>query len=471
MLNKYKDLLLNQRNIYPFYVLLILVATSLLLPDTALTYLDKWGKFDESLGHGYLIFAVVIFELFRSSSNFTVSKVESKHYLIFVILLLAIFHEVSAFWGVLIFQQFSFYLIWLVAIAYILGVNYLKRIYFPLMFFLFAVPFWEFSNAFFLDLTTQAVTLLLSFSDLPIFIHENFIETPYGMIVVAEGCSGIRYFEIGFALSVYAVQGERLPLRFKLFVIFTGIALSIITNWIRVIGLVYIGYWTEMTSNLMKDHETYGFILFFIVISGVIIVINYLRSRYSLANTSNLEESPKVKIPFPTINVLTKSIAIGMAIILVNALFLKQLPINYHSKQPLIDDGQLFPILNKAGSFNEEQRNINYQGEKCKFIIRTYNFETPGSNVLPYDDILNAGVAITTAKYSKVINYENKAIKVNQVSLRAINNNSRSNLYYWYGYADFQTNNKYIAKLLEISYLFNSNDKMTLNLIWCPRAL
>jgi exosortase len=431
-----------------------------------MSYLEKWGKFDESLGHGYLIFAIVIFELFKSSSHFIKQHEKPKHYLFIIIVLLAIFHEISSFWGILIFQQLSFYFIWLVAIAYILGTNYLKRIYFPLAFLLFAVPFWEFSNTFFLDLTTQAVTLLLSFSDLTIFIHENFIETPYGMIVVAEGCSGIRYFEIGFALSVYAVHGEKLPIRYKLLVIFIGIALGIITNWIRVIGLVYIGYWSEMTSSLMKEHETYGFILFFFVISAVIFLVNYLRSKHSL--TINQEKASTESIAFPMVNSVFKTLVIVFTILLLNTILFTNFPTPHQPNEVLQAEVKTFELLNNFGKFNETQSNISYQDKNCKLIVRTYDFVTPGDNVLPYTDILNKEISIATSTYSDIIHFQNNVIEVNQIDLRSLNSNSRSNLYYWYEYSGYKTNNKYIAKLFEITYLLNSNDKMTLNAIWCP---
>ena len=466
MLSNYKQKLFNQSNIYPIYALILLIVTSLLLPDTAMSYLEKWGKFDESLGHGYLIFAIVIFELFKSSSHFITQHEKPKHYLFIIIVLLAFFHEISSFWGILIFQQLSFYFIWLVAIAYILGTNYLKRIYFPLAFLLFAVPFWEFSNTFFLDLTTQAVTLLLSFSDLTIFIHENFIETPYGMIVVAEGCSGIRYFEIGFALSVYAVHGERLPIRYKLLVILIGIALGIITNWIRVIGLVYIGYWSEMTSSLMKEHETYGFILFFFVISAVIFLVNYLRSKHSLTTTQ--EKASTESVAFPMVNSVYKTLVIVFTILLLNTTLLTNFPAPHQPNEVLQAEVKTFELLNNFGKFNETQSNINYQDKHCKLIVRTYDFATPGDNVLPYSDLLNKEISVATSTYSKTLHFRDNDIEVNQIELRSLPNNSRSNLYYWYEYSGYKTNNKYIAKLFEITYLLNSNDKMTLNAIWCP---
>jgi exosortase len=460
------------RYTYTLVTLLLLAGISLIFTGTAFSYIEKWSKFDESLGHGFLIFAIVLVEILRLSNNY-IPKVEKKcHSLLLVIIFLAFAHEVSTFWGILIFQQLCFYLLWLVVIGYVLGLNYLRHISFPLAFFLFAIPFWEFSNTFFVNLTTQVVTLLLSFSDLTVYIHQNFIETPYGIIEVAEGCSGIRYFQIGFALAVYAINGEKLSWRLKVLVILTGIALSIITNWIRVLGLIYIGYWSEMASPLMKEHDTYGFLLFFFVISGVIFLINWLRKSYPLetqviCNNTSTEKN----------GMLTKNFALK-AFFTFTMLYTTSYGMNEklnsiipENNNNVLAPHSRFPILANFGHFTEQSDDYYYGKEKCILISRDYSFVNPGENVLPYDNIHNEKNYTKQNTSKESIKYLGNIISVKHIKLK--NNKSRqaSELLYWYEFDSNHMSNKYIAKLFEITYLLQTKSKMKLNVIWCSSKL
>ena len=454
--------------LYPSATLIFLLVLCYFFPATANSYIDKWSKFDESLGHGFLIFAIVIFEIFRLSRNFSYKKDKNRHYLLLVVILLSIVLEVSLFLDILIFQQFCFYFLWLTIICYILGFNYAKHISFPLLFLLFAVPFWEFSNSFFVDLTTQAVTFFLGFSDLTVFIYNNYIETPFGVIVVAEGCSGIRYFEIGFALAVYAVHGENISWRLKLLVIIAGIALGIITNWIRVLGLIYIGYWSEMTSPLMSEHDNYGFVLFFIVISGVILLLNYLTKRYSFEKAS-----PKLT-QFKELSI-NKMMLIKMAVVIAVLILMtltttKKLSIAtpITTEKPVTNVLDSSKLLSSFGSFSETIKSQNVANKKCHLITRVYNFVLPGDDVLPYKEVISSEYYSTIASTDKSIQIDGEAIATKSLKLSARYKKDIAELYYWYQYADYKMTNKYITKLFEVSYLLDSKNKMSLNVIWCP---
>lgn len=460
--------LFQTKYLYPLIVLLIACTFSIFLPDTVNSYLDKWSKFDESLGHGFLIVGIVIFEIFRSFKTYQPTKEKHNHLLLVVILLTTLFHEVATFWGILIFQQFSLYAIWGLAIIYILGYKSFKQMLFPFLFFLFAVPFWEFSNTFFVDLTTLAVTIFLNFTDLTVFIYDNFIETPFGIIEVAEGCSGIRYFEIGFALAVYAVHGERLSWKLKLLVILTGIILGIITNWIRVLGLIYIGYWSEMKSPLMSEHDNYGFLLFFIVISAVIFQVNWLSKRYTLPNTNVDTKATSETGSLTSHNIGIKSLT-TLVIIASTSYFTFQ---NIESTLKVgiennISNQSQFNVLSTFGSFTENEEDFKVKAQECTLITRDYRFIAPGDNVLPYDMVYNQELYSELESNSTTINFNNTNVAVMHLSLRNKLKRKNTELYFWYEYNNFYTTNKYIAKIFEISYLLKTEATMKLRAVQC----
>jgi exosortase len=468
-MNSNSLVLFKAKYVYSLIVVLIACSFSLFFPTTVESYLVKWSKFDESLGHGFLVVGIVIFEIFKSFGTYQPVKEKSNHFLLIVILLTTLFHEIASFWGILIFQQFSLYIIWGLAISYILGYKSFKQMAFPFIFFLFAVPFWEFSNTFFVDLTTFAVTILLSFTDLTVFIYDNFIETPFGIIEVAEGCSGIRYFEIGLALAVYAVHGERLSWRLKLLVILTGAILGIITNWIRVLGLIYIGYTSEMKSPLMSEHDNYGFLLFFVVISGVIFLVNWLSKKYSLPAqaTPNTVDSNSINL-LPLSNIGIKSLATFITIMATSYISHQNIDSTLNVKTIKdIDNISAFNILSNYGAFTENSADFILEERKCTLISRRYNFITPGENVLPYDHIYNQDNFKALRSSSSIINYSNENIDVMHLELRGKLDRKKYELYYWYEYNTFYTSNKYIAKVFEISYLLKTESKLKLHAVLC----
>jgi hypothetical protein len=92
----------------------------------------------------------------------------------------------------------------------------------------------------------------------------------------------------------------------------------------------------------------------------------------------------------------------------------------------------------------------------------------PGDDVLPYKEVISSEYYSTIASTDKSIQINGEAIATKSLKLSARYKKDIAELYYWYQYADYKMTNKYIAKLFEISYLFDDKDKMSLKVIWCP---
>ena len=444
-------------------VIALIIGT--IFSDTALTYITTWLKFDESMGHALIIVAMVIFYLLKPNKIQNNKTHHKWHWLILIpICLLSILHQVSAFLGLLVFQQFSLYFLWLLAIYFILGSTYFKQNLFPLLFFLFAVPFWEFLNPIFLSLTTVAVTYFLDFIPVIAFIDGDLIELPYGMLQIAGGCSGLRYFEVAFALAVFAVYAENFPLRLKLLIVIVAIALGILSNWIRVISLIYVGYDSQMTSELMNDHETHGLILFMLVITPLIFFINWLSARYSIKTIKHANLTKEVSTSnitkvywmyFSLFLFCTISIALIFNINSANQ--------STSSFKAPINSTTLHPTLTDYGQYSQTVTQYN----NCELIVRNYQFTDPGTNALPFNHIYNKkSYGVINSTIVQVPSWPTK-IKANQLTLKNKNTEQEVTLYYWYQYDNMTMTNRYIAKLLEIIFIFNRNTHITINAISC----
>jgi len=443
----------------------IAILIGAIFSETSQSYLNTWLKFDESMGHALIIVAIVVFHLLQPNKIQCTNTQNKTHWLLLIpTCLLIIFHQISTFWGILLFQQLSLYFLWLLAVYFILGKGYFKQNLFPLLFFLFAVPFWEFLNPIFLNLTTRAVTYLLDFTPVIAFIDGNRIELPYGMLEIAGGCSGLRYFEIGLALSIFAVYPEKLSKRLKLLVIVVGVILGVVTNWIRVLSLIYVGYESQMTSELITDHETHGLILFMLVITPLIFFINWLSARYSVkkADEPNLKQinntttSNKNNFWYFTAFLLC-TISITSVFNIENSkrkITLNVTPISVTSH----------PILNDYGQYDQI---ITQHNSSCELIVRNYQFIAAGRNALPFSNIYNKqNYSLISSKVVQAP-YWSPKVNANQLNIKNIKTEKINKLYYWYQYNNITITNRYIAKLFEIVFLFDEKTRITLNTIIC----
>ncbi|WP_347330119.1 exosortase/archaeosortase family protein [Marinimicrobium locisalis] len=131
-----------------------------------------------------------------------------------------------------------------------------------LLFPIFAIPIWGSLNGLLLEAASSVVGELVRLIEMPALIQGNSIYIPYGHILIADGCSGLRYFVIALTLAylIGYLNGYREPK--LLLTLMVAAALGLITNWIRIFVLIVIGYHTRMESGLMEDHELFGWVLF-----------------------------------------------------------------------------------------------------------------------------------------------------------------------------------------------------------------
>jgi EpsI family protein len=128
--------------------------------------------------------------------------------------------------------------------------------------FLLAVPFWDVLTRPLQSLTVLANALLLRIARIDATIDGDLIRIPAGTFWVAEGCAGIDYFQIGLLVGVaYALLFLR-TWRARVMVIAASVVGVVVMNWLRVFGLIVVGHVTDMQSPLIRDHGTYGWILF-----------------------------------------------------------------------------------------------------------------------------------------------------------------------------------------------------------------
>lgn len=247
----------------PFLVIAMLVAVYF---PTFVGLSAEWVQWDESLSHAYPLLLWFLILLYRAGPIEPTEQHLSIDFLLGLGLIVAsvawfLFSTVQ----IKILEQIVLLPILFLSIGFIFGINSLWRLRFLLLMPVFALPIWDYLNNSLVELASSVVGEMVRITRIPALIDGSSIFIPSGHIMIADGCSGLRYLIISLALgyTISYLNGYKEKGLISALVI--AALLGLIANWIRIFVLILIGYSSEMESSLMEDHETFGWIVFALI--------------------------------------------------------------------------------------------------------------------------------------------------------------------------------------------------------------
>lgn len=159
----------------------------------------------------------------------------------------------------------------------VIGHRAAYTILFPLCFMLFSIPVGEQLIPLLQKITADGAVALLKVTGIPLFRNGLYIEIPQGRFLVAEACSGVSFFVASLVIgSLYAYLNFATTRRRISFMIIS-FALPILANIVRVYGIIFIAYKTDMEYAAGADHIIYGWFFFAFVILCLIGIGELLR--------------------------------------------------------------------------------------------------------------------------------------------------------------------------------------------------
>jgi exosortase len=261
-------------------------------PTTQVLF-ERWLKFDEALSHGLLVVAMSIYLAVKALS-YTSAKPEPQKpsYSFFAGLLVSSFvWLIISAANINIIEQMLMPLILWFALGAAFGSHTAKYLALPAAYLYFAIPLWDYFNNALVDLSSVTVTWAVEKAGITALINGNTITLPYGSLVIADGCSGLRYFTIALALACFVILDSKRNLKLSLQLLTTAIVLSLLSNWIRIFLITLIAYETNMETGLVEDHETFGWFVFGIVLAPIF----FLAKRFDLEDKLAKENISRTK--------------------------------------------------------------------------------------------------------------------------------------------------------------------------------
>ncbi|MEO1731704.1 MAG: exosortase A [Pseudomonadota bacterium] len=156
------------------------------------------------------------------------------------------------------------------AIVSILGVRASAFIALPLAYLAFLVPFGDEMIPFLQAITAKIAIAITQWSGIPAVIDGIYIDTPAGLFIVAEECSGVKFLIAMVTLAVLVGFTRFKSWSRRAMFMAAAIIVPILANGVRAWGTIYIAQFAGVEFAAGFDHIFYGWIFFAIVVAIIL---------------------------------------------------------------------------------------------------------------------------------------------------------------------------------------------------------
>ena len=108
-------------------------------------------------------------------------------------------------------------------------------------------------------------------------VDGHSVTIPEGTFSIVEGCSGKRYMVIGLAFATMAGVTHDVRGRGRIILLATATLAALVTNWLRVVVVIYVGHVSNMQNYLVaREHLSFGYALFIPLMAVIFLVARRL---------------------------------------------------------------------------------------------------------------------------------------------------------------------------------------------------
>jgi len=184
----------------PFISVFLIISLTLLLNLPIMATLWRYSFDDGTYSHAYLIPFIVFYLYVTLYKN---NELQLRERLSWFALVLLIFSGYVLFITSTAQITLAY---WLATLMLLCGaINFLFKpsikLFFPALYFVFLIPLWGVLTIPLQSLSVIAVNTLMSFTTIPVFVEDQFVQIPSGIFEIAGGCSGLRYLLTSLAIS------------------------------------------------------------------------------------------------------------------------------------------------------------------------------------------------------------------------------------------------------------------------------
>lgn len=227
-----------------------------------LRYLQEIWLDDGTYSHGLLLLAVCLWLLWQQRHSLVALPDQPSRLMLLPLALIALALALSQAVGIDLLARVLLLPLLATLSAALYGLPRTRHLLFPLALLSLALPLWGLLIPALQALAVLVVGQALDVVAIPAAIHDTYIRIPAGDFEVAQGCSGLRYLLVAAAITALWGHLYMDNWRHRLLYLGAGIAAALVTNWIRIFALIWVGHSSNMESPLMADHNNFGWYIF-----------------------------------------------------------------------------------------------------------------------------------------------------------------------------------------------------------------
>ncbi len=243
---------------------ILVVATAIAYwPDTVALW-RYWMARDLNAQDGLLVACLSAALLYRSHRAFEAVPVEPVPWACLPLVACGTASLIAWRAGILTLQLSFLPLILEATVLCALGVRAARVAAFPVGFLYFGLPGWGLLGPTLQRLTIVAVGVFGPLVGLPLVMTGTTVSLPRGITFeIGRPCSGVDFFTVGLAVAALIGELERASLRRRVALLGAMAIVAIVSNWVRVLLIVGIGYATNLQNPLAtSDHLALGWVVF-----------------------------------------------------------------------------------------------------------------------------------------------------------------------------------------------------------------
>lgn len=424
-----------------------------------------WSQLSGSYGHGYLVTGLALYLVYHDRQQLAGQIPKPSPWALTAIVAISLVWFLATLANVQAVQFISLYAISLSILWLILGVQLVRKLFFPLLLISFAFPFWSPLLPLLQGLATDAVYMIVRMMHLPVLRSDSSLVLPAGTLDIEESCSGLHYLLAGLALGTFYAGLNYKKTASRLLVIAVTAAAAILANIIRIVIIVYLAYRTDMQHPLVEDHLNLGWYIF----SGLVfllLMIDLVLNRSGILNGENRSgETPRVVRPSARqtspVNRYTILAALAGVSILSASIFARHLAQSGDDeKQGIVvhfPEGQngwtgpipapfdWMPVYHGAV---EQRRGYSRNGSSVQVYVGYYAGQAQGAELISDMNVISNGNT-----WRRVYEQDQVIQMGDQPRLEQVLENTSAKkilVWYWYQVAGRPVIDPYKAKILQV---------------------
>ena len=230
---------------------------------TVLSFQNVISEEGAGQSHAPLLLAVTLYLLYRAwDRGGRQIRIEFNHLATFSLAVLSLAWLALGLVFIEGGQQAVLILIVAVTVVALLGIRHGAKYLMPILLLWTVLPIYEPLVPLLQTASAVSSAIVLEILGLTSIREGYLLIIPNGTFEVADACSGLKFQITGITLALIHTQLTHVPARVTIIYVLSASLLAFVSNILRIVVVVLIGYYYGMEHEYVKDHDFIGWVIF-----------------------------------------------------------------------------------------------------------------------------------------------------------------------------------------------------------------